>query len=235
MKKIILGLSILAIGAATTFVACKKNTNNSTTTTNKGNSGSQTHLQRTSLGAMQLSTVGEGYNVDIDLMDDYTWSGDMIFDTSTVFTNDLAFSNPQTSISISSGDSDKLNVIVVDTANSETTNLVFDHFTSASSGYYQFDIYANGVFLKTVNIVSNQFNSLSDFKTSFIGNWNGNSSLLKTTWIVPVVRAVVAGLTAISIAVINHCDKVIEAVRSTCLAPNRVKVGFCSAECVPHN
>lgn len=27
---------------------------------------------------MQLSTVGDGYNVDIDLMNDYTWSGDII-------------------------------------------------------------------------------------------------------------------------------------------------------------
>ncbi len=235
MKKIILGLSFLAIAATTIFVACTKNNSKVTNPPNKGNSGTQTPLQRTSLGAMQLSTVGDGYNVDIDLMDDYTWSGDLIFDTSTVFTNDLAFSNPQTSISISSGDSDKLNVIVVDTAHSETTNLVFDHFTSSSAGHYQFDVYANGVFLKTVNIVSNQFSSLSEFKTSLIGNWNGNTPLLKITFVAVIVRAAAVAVTTIVVGVIHHCDNIIEAVRRNCHAPNIFKARFCSAECVPRN
>lgn len=78
MKKIILGLSFMAIAATTTFVACTKNNSKVTTSPNKGNSGTQTPLKRISLGAMQLSTVGDGYNVDIDLMNDYTWSGDII-------------------------------------------------------------------------------------------------------------------------------------------------------------
>lgn len=80
--------------------------------------------------------------------------------------------------------------------------------------------------------MSNQFSSLSDFKASLVGNWDGNSPLLKTTWIVPLIRVFTVAVTTIVVAAINHCNNIIEAVRSTCHAPNIFKAGFCSAECV---
>lgn len=224
-------ICLLTVVCGIILIACNKNGGDTEAPSNEPTSGSNQSLNRTSLNAIKLITSGDEYNVDIDLMSDYTWSGNMSLANKVVATDYLTFTKTQTSVFADSAGN--LQAHYLNPSTSKTEKLSFANFTSLAPNSYQFDVLSSGQLVKTVTIMSEQINSIAELKNGLIGTWDNNTPLLRTTSPVLIYRLVVIGIIAVANTVTNHCSKVVEAARANCSTPPcKFEAGFCWANCI---
>lgn len=215
----------------TILFSCNKSNDKTSNNNNSTTKKTTQQLARESAGLVHLSNQHNDLSWDIELMDDTTWSGDMITPETTYVTPFLDFAL-DFDIEIEEVNND----LVVSSDDPDDVDFILNNFRMVSSNTYTFDAVYDNEVITTYTVISDEIESTNDLKASFVGNWAANGlgekpAHMKITIGViwgPVIWAVVT----ITKAYTNHCTDIVKVARSNCNTPPCSFIAHsCSAEC----
>lgn len=232
MKNKILFVTLFSFMAGVLIWSCtKKNTDTAK------QEPKQQVLARQSANLYHISNNDTSLSWDVELMDDYTWSGKIITPESTYVSPSVEFlATPETFINATLQN----NVVSFSSIpNGNCNGISFSNFQQISVDKFTFDANYNSNRVTTFTLISNQYSSTNDLMNSFVGNWptDKNISNGKTTWVWLAARILVAVGTIVTQQVQSHCAEIIKTARQNCNTPPcSFKVSWCSADCnCPNN